>query len=335
MIPCLNFDHYRGFDMLDRWELEAIRNEKKAHEAREANPELQLLTQFLCAVDNREIYRLTLQVEPHFIGEFPLFEKKSILEIAAERGLLNHVRVLLCFKSEIATSHTPSSFSRVESFLFELNEVGAFFRALENGHIAVAQHLLSHLAKFLDFDNAIINERLISENIYLSRVARTECYPALLYNGIKLTGNRILNAAFIRAASANDAVIFNMLVQNKSLKEQSARLCIAAFLSATRDAKGKAKPDEDYNRDIVFQLLEIDAVKRFAQSRPYDFNSICFDFDRRFNAISPQPGAGFFSRSISGAEMSDLDAHTDESSSRGPSRMNDDGRGCDLSPWSS
>ena len=310
--------------MFAKWEKIKIKEEKRMIETQETADSL-ILDQFLSANNLKDIYYFAQQVQPKYIIANNVLEELSILELVADMGKVDHDRVILDMKSDIASSHACSSVAMVESFLFELNEVGAFFRALENGHINVAKKLLLYLADHFDFDDVSTNEKIIKKSPYLSKMTRSSNYNVLSFNQVKITGNLLLNTALFLAAGLKYADIFNILIKNKPLNDRSTGLCIAAFLAATRNEDGAPKAMVDINRTIVFQLLDIEAVYRFSSSRLYDFGSLISEFDTRNSLTNKRGDFGLFKSSSSVNELSDIEAATtDVSSSRAPSSMLDE-----------
>jgi hypothetical protein len=217
---------------------------------------------FLSAKTDAEILACAEDAQPYY-ASYPddanegNYEVVTLLEIASEQGKSDHVRVLL--------KSSETEYSAV---------LRSFYRALEQQQQGIALQLLDHLnvyhlAKVL----LVKSDPLFSERHghYFKKISKTKHY-VFGFNMQAVTGN----IALIMAAALPDALLFNQLISYPELNHQLEYSGITAFLSATLNADGDVKAS--INTAIVFQLLAIPVVKRYAESRLFDFETLLTDF---------------------------------------------------------
>ena len=229
------------------------------------------LQAFLLAKTDREILARARDAAayyasyPHGANEYN-YEMVSLLEIAAEEGKYDHVRVLL--------DSTVKDFNETEDHEI----IRSFYRALESKQQQIALQLLNHIdIPDLAQIQLIKSNPLCSEfhGDYLAKISKTRHYT-FCFNQYAVTGN----IALIMAAALPDALMFNLLSSYPGLNNQLEASGIAAFLSATLDADGDVK--KDINTEIAFQLLALPDVLLYALSQPHNFEALVNEFEKNF-----------------------------------------------------
>gem|GEM_PF-4970957 len=183
------------------------------------------------------------------------YESLSLLEIASYEGKLLHVKIYLA-------DMNPSQEDVLKSF----------FRALEAQNSDVALLLLKH-GNTSDLVATIklirTNDPCGTENQahYLEKIKKSNHY-VFRYNPHVIQGN----IALILSAALPDPTLFQQLLTHHKIAEQLDDSGLAAFLSATLNADGSAK--KDVNKEIIFNLLDIPAIYKYAHARSFDFGHL-------------------------------------------------------------
>lgn len=284
------------------------------------NPALVALDNFLCACTEEEIYNAIVKAAPHKNDFFhhSQFQPLSLIEIAAKKGKVEHVRLLL----DMHTEYT--------------DVLSSFFRALEKGHKEVAFLLLEridvdHIAQI----NLLSDIPCIRKHEYLNKIIRPAHYP-LRYNMVPAKGN----VALIIAAGLDTSALFHLLLDEPQFKAQLPHSALAMFLAATRTVDGL--PKKNINMDIVFLLLKFQVVHQYASKRIFDFGALLSDFNemKRDQATQKMAATTFCAKlfdsfpslsSLTSAE--DLSSISETTSNRAPSSMDDFASGVSLSPY--
>lgn len=185
------------------------------------------------------------------------YERLTLVEIASLKGKLRHVKVLLD-ESNI----DPESILR------------SFYRALEAGHEDIAWLLFNNM-HVSQIENLKLEWRNPDKKemypYYIRNICRTTHYP-FRFNPVIRTGN----VALVLAAKGGCSDLFEELLYS-GLSSQLHESALAAFIAAVIDDDGDVR--EDFNRNIVYTLLEIPRVLEYAKTRMFDFEDLLNDFE--------------------------------------------------------
>lgn len=209
-------------------------------------------------------------------GFYVEVEDISSLECVAMRGNLRDVTNIL----------SPSrrhlvSFLREQTPESTYQKQAAFFRALEEKNIDVAQYLLNepevkyavqHLT--IERGNYDMQENYPFLKNMISRLAST-----LVMNGIRERGN----LAIILAAKAGNISLFNRIIDTKNLGEQLNLSAAAAFICMTKNKDSETVSPNDINMDILNFLMDIPHINRYANTRWYDYEQILEIYNKDFD----------------------------------------------------
>jgi hypothetical protein len=236
----------------------------------------QSLTKFLSSSSNlsslvrplQKQYEHVFHATNYFSGEkYVQDELISPLECAAMCGTLSHVRVLL----NPSRLNVISLLKGNKGNLVHVKQA-AFFRALENSNIEIANFLLDdpevmEAAETLTIGEAA-SDNLLHENYLKKFISR---YRHLyMMNSIPDQGN----IALLLAAQSGNLEIFNRLLSNVTISKQLPKIAIIAFLSITRTYEGLNVDLKLINMSIIKKLLDIPKIHAYVCSREFDFGEI-------------------------------------------------------------
>lgn len=242
-----------------------------------ASDNLEALFQKLKPLYLRQGKQLNLMGEMIFVTE-----QITPLEIAALTNQLEHLSIIL---ASTPNGRTP----RRTISLMKMQPVEAFFRALNQGHVDIA-NLLLDLPEVVDGASHVTIQSgsptrnpLNGYKSYLERIQRPDRYRTLNLQ-LRNTGN----VALIMAASLNDPTIFMRLLTIDVFRKQLPQSGVQAFLCATTTPNGINRAS--LQQEIIDCLLERPEVFSFAYSRAFDFSYLVEAFmQKRLKQLHDDP----------------------------------------------